>query len=102
VFVLPSYSENFGIALLEAMACGLPCIASDQVALAADAPHAVQVIPCDIPALTHAMSSFLADPARSAEWGEKARAAALQSYSLEAMGHALHDLYHRLISIPHE
>ena len=33
VFVLPSYSENFGVAVVEAMGAGLPVVVSDQVGI---------------------------------------------------------------------
>lgn len=32
-FILPSYSENFGMAVVEAMACGTPAIISDKVGI---------------------------------------------------------------------
>ena len=36
VFILPSHHENFGIAVVEAMSCGLPALLSDKVNIAPD------------------------------------------------------------------
>jgi glycosyltransferase involved in cell wall biosynthesis len=43
VFVLPSYSENFGVAAVEAMACAVPVVISDQVAISGQVAAAVPV-----------------------------------------------------------
>jgi glycosyltransferase involved in cell wall biosynthesis len=51
IYVLPSYSENFGIAVVEAMAAGVPVIVSDRVGIHADiaAAAAGLVVRRDVP-----------------------------------------------------
>jgi glycosyltransferase involved in cell wall biosynthesis len=38
-FVLPSHQENFGVAVVEALACGLPVLISDKVNIWPDIAH---------------------------------------------------------------
>lgn len=100
LFCLPSNSENFGIALLEAMASGLPCISSPEVALAQEPATlgSVDVIPRDAEKWTAAMASLLADPERARALGARAIKVCREHYSTEKLGMNLSRLYSDLTS----
>jgi len=99
IFVLPSYSENFGIAPVEALAAGLPVVISDQVGVAQDVNEfkAGLVVPCEVRALAKAMQSLITQPELRSRLASNARNLAAKKFSLEAMGTALVDLYTGLL-----
>ena len=102
LLVLPSYSENFGVAVVEAMAAGLPVIVSDQVAIHREISEADAgvVVPCAVEPLAEAMIAALAEPERAAAQGTQARDLAQRLFSLEACARQLHELYQTLNDRP--
>jgi glycosyltransferase involved in cell wall biosynthesis len=77
VFALPSRNEGLPMALLEAMARGLPCVVTPVGAipdLVEDGVHGVFVPPDDPEALAGALGGLLADPGRARALGDAARA----------------------------
>jgi len=72
LFVLPSYQENFGIAVIESLAAGTPVIISDQVNLAEEicGSGVGQVVTTDVDDVHQAIVQWVSDIARCREAGE--------------------------------
>lgn len=67
LFVCPSFYEGFGFPPLEAMACGVPTIASLSSSLTENLRDAAELVPLgDVQALTAAMARLLRDDERRA------------------------------------
>jgi glycosyltransferase involved in cell wall biosynthesis len=95
VFVLPSYSENFGIAAAEALAHGVPSIIGQGVALSDDVREvdAGMVIRSEAPAIATALSQLLGNPGLRARLAANGQELAKRKYSPDSVGDALTNLY---------
>jgi glycosyltransferase involved in cell wall biosynthesis len=100
MFVLPSYAENFGLAVVEAMACGLPVVISDQVNIwrEVEAAGAGLVVPCAAAPLAAALNRLLDDPGLAAKMGQQGKELVARRFQWDGIGLALQDLYADLIA----
>lgn len=100
VFVFPSLFEGLGGSLIEAMALGLPIVASDLPAVREvleDGANAALVPPADAGALAGAIAGLLGDRARAARFGRRSRELFEERYTLEASTEQMASLYHRIV-----
>jgi glycosyltransferase involved in cell wall biosynthesis len=99
VFVLSSRHEGFANVIIEAMASGLPIVATD-VGGAREAIEEGQtgfvVPPGDPEVLAERVGQLLADPALRCRMGRVGRERAVSQFSLEAMVRRYEDLYDEL------
>lgn len=99
LFVLPSLNEGISNTLLEAMATGLPVLATavgGNVELIEAGIVGDTFIPGDVRRLAAVIENYVADPARSAAHGAAARQRVLQQFSLQAMVAAYQEVYQKL------
>jgi glycosyltransferase involved in cell wall biosynthesis len=78
LFIMPSLVEGLPRAMIEAMACYLPCIGSDVGGIPELIATEHRVPPGDAKALAAKISKIVKDPNRMKQAGERNRAVALQ------------------------
>jgi glycosyltransferase involved in cell wall biosynthesis len=99
VFVLPSLTEGHPKVLLEAMSCGLPCVASNvggSRAILTDGDTGLLFEPGDVGGLAARLEQVLAQPDLSRRLGERARATIVERYDLTRLVAGEIDLLRRV------
>ncbi|MCT7951316.1 hormogonium polysaccharide biosynthesis glycosyltransferase HpsP [Ancylothrix sp. C2] len=99
IFVLPSYYENFGIAVAEAMVSGLPVVISNQVYIWQDVEKAKAgwVANCDVESLAGVLRLALQDPAERKQRGLNAQQYALKHYNWDNIAQKTIQIYQQIL-----
>jgi glycosyltransferase involved in cell wall biosynthesis len=94
-FVLPSHQENFGIAVAEALGCGLPALISNKVNIwrEVQSSHAGLVAPDTLLGTSELLEKWLSlTPTERTAMGVAARALFLSRFTVDAMANGLLDV----------
>ncbi|WP_243477968.1 glycosyltransferase family 4 protein [Orrella daihaiensis] len=93
---LPSYREGLPKSLLESLAMGLPCVATDVPGCREAVQEGVNgflVPPRDASALANAIDRLLQDPALCQQFGDASRKMAVQEFSRDIVNQQTLELY---------
>jgi glycosyltransferase involved in cell wall biosynthesis len=85
-FVLTSHKEGLPLAILEAMACGLPCVVTDVGGNAEAITHRVQglvVPPASVDEVANAISYLVTHPRECAEMSRMARKRVCEAFDVQ-------------------
>jgi glycosyltransferase involved in cell wall biosynthesis len=100
VFALPSYTENFGMTVIEALACSLAVVISDQVNIHAEVSGADAgiVTRCDVSEVAQALKTLLTDPGRRHAMGLAGRHLVESQYTWSPIVEELTKQYEAVIA----
>ncbi|MBW4557828.1 MAG: hormogonium polysaccharide biosynthesis glycosyltransferase HpsP [Trichormus sp. ATA11-4-KO1] len=100
LFVLPSYYENFGIAVAEAMVAGIPVVISDQVHIWQQVRDSESgwVGVTKVQALVELLQEALQNPQERQRRGLNAQQYALQNFSWNAIARQIISAYQQILA----
>ncbi|NQT18692.1 MAG: glycosyltransferase [Planctomycetes bacterium] len=101
MLVLPSRWEGMPNAILEAMAGGVPVVATDVGGcgeLVQNGKTGLLVPPCDARALAEAIDAIISDPGQAATMAQAARECVGREFTVEKMVRANEELYERILA----
>lgn len=98
LFALTSHSENFGLAVLEALAVGLPVLVTPGVALAdlVEQQHLGYVAKLNVSAIASSLQQALEHPQEAHRMGDRARQLISQRYTWDQVANNLNDIYSQI------
>lgn len=102
VYALPSKREGLPIALLEAMACGLPCVASRLPGatdvMIEDGVNGRLVPPGDAAGFASALDELIAHPSEAARMGASARRTVEERYTMKRVAGIWMETYQQVVA----
>lgn len=103
VLVLPSYSENLGIVLLEAMACGKPVVITNRVNIFREVVDSGSGLAtdCDPEAIAEAILFVLDNPERAREMGQRGRRLVETTFTWPSAAQRMLEVYSQLANPLH-
>jgi glycosyltransferase involved in cell wall biosynthesis len=101
VYVLPSYGENFGATVAEALACRRPVVITDRVNLCEEiaAAEAGVVVECSADAVAAGLNRLLADPKLAERLAENGRLLVRRKFTWDAALEALLPVYRGVVAM---
>lgn len=99
VFVLPSRREGMSNALMEAMLCGMPVVATDVSGSQDLIEHGISgyiVPPANVSQLAGALIQMLKNPEKAREMGKKAYASLVEKCDITRVAAAYRNLYQKI------
>lgn len=98
IFALPSHGENFGLAVVEAMACGLPVLISDKVGICREVAkcQAGIVTTCDPNKIADGIEKLVNEPELRVALGQNGKKLAEAQFNIDRMAERMEIEYHKL------